>query len=106
MSAAEHGHDAVVEMLLERGATVDRAKAVGFVKCDLSPCTIVFLFGCMFAGAGVHELTLHVCPLRCDLQDGSTALRLAAQNGHDAVVKMLLEWGATVDYATTVSFVK
>ena len=30
----------------------------------------------------------------------------AAQNGHDAVAKTLLQWGATVDQADTVGFVK
>ena len=33
MGAAQTGHDAVVETLLERGATVDHADTVGFVKC-------------------------------------------------------------------------
>ena len=32
MSAAKHGHDAVVQTLLERGATVNHANTVGFVK--------------------------------------------------------------------------
>ena len=40
------------------------------------------------------------------LQDGWTALMHAAQNGHDAVVKMLLERNATIDQADTVGFVK
>ena len=31
---------------------------------------------------------------------------VAAQNGHDAVVKTLLEWGASVNRANTVGFLK
>ena len=32
MSAVENGHDAVVQTLLERGAAVNQADKVGFVK--------------------------------------------------------------------------
>ena len=35
-----------------------------------------------------------------------TALLLAAENGHDAVVKTLLERGAAVDHTETVGFAK
>ena len=35
MSAANNGHVAVIETLLEQGAAVDQAKTVGFVKCTL-----------------------------------------------------------------------
>jgi hypothetical protein len=38
-------------------------------------------------------------------QDGSTGLILAAQNGHEATVRLLLERGAEVDQADQV-FVK
>ena len=35
-------------------------------------------------------------------QDGMTALHIAVQNGHDAVVKMLQEAGAAADHANKV----
>ena len=41
-----------------------------------------------------------------DLQNGWTALMHAAQNGHDAVVKTLLERGAAVGQTEIVGFVK
>ena len=53
------------------------------------------------------KLTRHIRFFACcDLQDGWTALMVAAQSGHDAVAKALLEQGATVDHADTVGFVK
>ena len=36
------------------------------------------------------------------MQDGSTALYIAAQNGHDTVVNTLLKAGAAVDHADKV----
>ena len=43
--------------------------------------------------------------LLCDgcMQDGWTAIKLAARNGHDAIVKMLLEKGAALDMTDVVS---
>ena len=38
-----------------------------------------------------------------DFQDGWTPLVFAAQNGHSSVVGTLLQYGATVDKADTVS---
>ena len=43
MHAAKKGHNAVVKTLLERGAAVDTANTVGFVKCE-SICHSVALY--------------------------------------------------------------
>ena len=95
MSAALNGHDTVVKTLLERGATVDHAKAVGSN-----------LIGCLCTGAGGLELIRHIWVCIGALQNGWTALMSAALNGHDAVVKTLSQWGAAVDHAATVGFVR
>ena len=50
------------------------------------------------------ELTRHLWVLRGDSQGGWTALMAAANKGHDNVVLTLLERGATVNHAKTVSF--
>ena len=42
----------------------------------------------------------------CPLQDGWTALCIAAQNGHDTVVKTLLQADAAVDHAEKVGVLK
>ena len=60
----------------------------------------------MSAGANGLKLTHHVWCLHCDLQDGATALMFAAQGGHDAVVKTLLQRDAVVDHVELVGFVK
>ena len=64
MSAALNGHDGVVKTLLERGAVVDHANAVGVVKCDSICPPNIFLIGCLCAGANGLKLTGRVLLLR------------------------------------------
>ena len=107
MVAAGKGQEALVKTLLERGATVDQATTVGFVKCDLSLSIITFSIGCLSAGANRLKITRHFrFFLRWDLQSGMTALMLAVVKGHDGVVQTLLERGAAVSQLSKVRFVK
>ncbi|GAB1288490.1 Ankyrin repeat and SAM domain-containing protein 6 [Apodemus speciosus] len=65
--ASRGGHLGVVKLLLEAGAIVDHQD-----PCDESPAT----------GGSRDELL------------GITALMAAVQHGHEAVVRLLMEWGA------------
>ena len=51
----------------------------------------------------MHLFPLIEITLTMNLQDGWTALMLAAQNGHSNVVETLLQHGASVDMKITVS---
>ena len=69
------------------------------------------LFSCL--GLGCHPFNSSFLPhiivfffVSCPLQNGSTALYIAAENGHDTVVKTLLEAHAAVDHADKVGVLK
>ncbi|XP_061614963.1 ankyrin repeat and SAM domain-containing protein 6-like [Phyllopteryx taeniolatus] len=90
--AARGGHTHVVKLLLESDAFVDDfdhlAAAADSNGNNNNSCSAVgFGAGEACAGGGVR-----------DFMD-VTALMVASQHGHEATVRLLLEWGADVSFA-------
>ncbi|KAA0145804.1 hypothetical protein FNF29_08383 [Cafeteria roenbergensis] len=91
----ENGHDAVVRLLVEDGADVNKARTDDgatplFIACQEGHDAVVRLL--VEAGADVNKATT---------DDGTTPLFIACQEGHDAVVRLLVEAGADVSKART-----
>uniref|UniRef100_A0A8C5BR85 SAM domain-containing protein n=1 Tax=Gadus morhua TaxID=8049 RepID=A0A8C5BR85_GADMO len=80
--AARGGHAHVVKLLLEGGAYVD-----DYDHLDIAGCVGGGLGGCGVGGAGGREFM--------DI----TALLVASLQGHEAAVRLLLEWGADVNFS-------
>lgn len=88
LAAVFHGHDDVVQILLDAGADVNLAGVAG------PPIMIASLKGYdtvaqMLLNAGAHVNTQGPCPFG--------ALIEASQQGHTAVVQTLLQAGAGAD---------
>ena len=84
--AARNGHEAVVKLLLEKGAELETKNTDG--RTPLS-----------YAARNGHEAVVELllekgAELETKDKDGETPLSYAARNGHEAVVKLLLEKGA------------
>jgi ankyrin repeat protein len=88
--AAENGHKAVVELLLEKGAEIE-AK-------DSYHSQTALLWAARNGYEAVVELLLKK-GAEIEVKDhiGQTALLLAARNGYEAVVELLLEKGAEIE---------
>ena len=86
--AARNGYEQIVQILLDKGnSSVDLAKKV-----------ILFLFLFLFF---FHFLSFFYFFLH--LKDGTTPFYIAAQNGHEQIVQILLDKGrANVDLADEV----
>ncbi|KAK1765274.1 ankyrin repeat-containing domain protein [Phialemonium atrogriseum] len=89
LRAAGEGHEAVVKLLLEGGASVDAKDRDGQTPL-------------WRAAWGGHEAVVKLlleggASVDAKDQDGQTPLWRAAGEGHEAVVKLLLEGGASVD---------
>ncbi|RYP72136.1 hypothetical protein DL771_004370 [Monosporascus sp. 5C6A] len=87
--AAERGHEAVVRLLLDKGAAVDRED-----KEDWTPL--------LWAAVRAHEAVVQLLldkGAAVDKEDkkGRTPLLWAAGRAHEAVVQLLLDKGAAVD---------
>jgi hypothetical protein len=88
--AAENGHEAVVKLLLEKGADLESKDNNG--RTPLS-----------WAAENGHEAVVKLLLEKgADLEskdeyNGQTPLSWAAENGHEAVVKLLLEKGADLE---------
>ena len=85
--AAENGHEAVVKLLLEKGAELE-TKDKDYGQTPLS-----------YAASRGHEALVKLllekgAELKTKSNNGQTPLSYAAENGHEAVVKLLLEKGA------------
>jgi Ankyrin repeats (3 copies) len=94
--AAENRHEAVVKLLLEKGAEPDSREG-GEPRTPLSRAAVN-------GHEAVVKLLLEkgVKPDSRERGSGRTPLSQAAVNGHEAVVKLLLEKGAL--YATTAPY--
>jgi ankyrin repeat protein len=84
--AAEYGHEAMVALLLEKGAELDTKDTYGWTPLSYA------------AGSG-HEAVVKLllekgAELEIKDTDGWTPLSYAARNGREAVVELLLEKGA------------
>ena len=73
--AAQNGHEQIVQLLLEKGANVDLATEV-----------ISFSFSFLFSFS-------HFSIFFFNVKNGVTPLYIAAQNGHEQIVQLLLEKG-------------
>jgi ankyrin repeat protein len=87
--AARNGHEAVVRLLLEKGADVEAKAKYG--ETALS-----------WAAANGHEAVVRLllekgADVEAKAKYKGTALSWAAENGHEAVVRLLLEKGADVE---------
>jgi len=91
--AAEKGHEAVVRILLNAGATIDTEDTDGRTPL-------------LWAAESGHEAVVRIlldAGATVDTKDiyGQMPLSWAAENGHEAVVRILLDAGATVDTKDT-----
>jgi ankyrin repeat protein len=88
--AAANGHEAVVKLLVEKGAELE-CKDKNYGQTPLS-----------WAAANGHEAVVKLlvekgAELECKDKYGRTPLSWVAANGHEAVVKLLVEKGAELE---------
>jgi hypothetical protein len=95
--AAGNGHEAIVKLLLEKGANPN-SKGIGQNYFDNIHGGTSLLYAAKSGNEAVVKL-LHEKGAVLDSMDGSgrTPLSYAAGKGHEAVVKLLLEKGAKLD---------
>jgi ankyrin repeat protein len=87
--AARNGHEAVVKLLLEKGAELEAKD-----RDSRTPLSWAAENG---YGAVVKLLLEKGAELEAESRDSRTPLSWAARNGHEAVVKLLLEKGAELE---------
>lgn len=88
MIAAQQGDESMVQVLLKKGAEVNKVRADGVTALMLAAEYGYF--------PTVKLLLEHKAEVTASRSDGATALLAAAQNGHLMTVKILLEYGAEV----------
>jgi ankyrin repeat protein len=98
--AAENGHEAVVQMLLEKGADAN-AKTKSKVNNDDDDDDDDGTTALHLAAEGGHEAVVRLmleksADINAKNNSGQTALHLATSNGHEAVVRLLLEKRADI----------
>lgn len=95
MEALEQGHDTIVKELIKAGAGLSPNHAPGkqtLLACAAQGGLLPYIRELLQNG---HQPNDVLFPTEGDLPpDGTTALMLAAQNGHDDVVRLLLGVGA------------
>ena len=108
MTAAKEGHHDCLSILLAHGAKVNIAREVSVVAIRLECMrmnmirfiSVVHYCGLLWAGFGHKCFDYHAS---CIDQGDSTALMLAAENGHHECLSILLAHGAFVDLPNNVS---
>ena len=113
-TAAQSGHPDVVELLLDYGAKINQVNCRGQTAVDIAALNRQWeVEDLLLDRGGAHRTNppLHIAALRGQFEDiltlldegadvdaaedwGKTALRLAAEAGHLAIVQLLLERGA------------
>jgi len=96
--AASNGRTAVVQLLLERGASHQ-------IEADDDSLRMPLFFACMSGYSDVVRLKLEVdtdVDHRCE--NGATALGYAAGGGHLKCVQALIDKGATIDAAESLGW--
>ena len=101
-SASCNGHTAVVKLLIENGADISICNEV---------CSLTFVIGtcnrlmCMTDSwvclLREENLTCNNFYLISHVQNGASPLLIAGENGHTAIVDILIEAGGDVHQATT-----
>ena len=99
MMAAQEGHHECLSILLAHGAEVDKADAVSV----RGVCSIAYLWDVACIGVVVEGMRYNLHCLCCHLQDGHTAVVMAAHKGHHECLSILLAHGAEVDKTNPVS---
>lgn len=86
--AAENGHKAVVELLLENRVNAN-SKATGDYPAGRTP----LLFAAEKGHKDIVKLLLEIVDANSRTEDGSNAMHLAVYGGHTAIVELLWEKG-------------
>ncbi|XP_026152159.1 ankyrin repeat domain-containing protein 50 [Mastacembelus armatus] len=97
IAAAYMGHHEAVEILLEHNAEVDLADGDGRTALSVAALCVPTAAGIKGYGEVANLLLEHGADPGHRDHDGMTPLLLAAYEGHDDVVELLLEAGADVD---------
>lgn len=85
----KEGNEVVANTLLERGVMIDAQDSVGYFTITIMYSTILHIVFC-----NCYWMLGH---LLLNIQHGDTALHIAAQHSHRAIVELLVKRGCNVD---------
>src|SRR5262249_15747214 len=104
--AADHGHKAMVELLISQGADVNATVKIarGAQGGNVPGGTALHPAGAKGFQAGAEALRAKKAKIEAQDTGGQTPLIIAADNGHAALVAFLLSKGASVNAAGNTGF--